>query len=761
MAVVDAERSDTGQPGGSDHLVSDIPAALVAAKLGPPISPSKLLPRSELVQRLIESTEKLCLISAPAGWGKTSLLAAWYEAASDRCSFAFVRLEEGDDDTPDFWMHVIAALRKVHPEFMASADEALMTPGMDPMRLVIPQLVNELADIAEPIILVLDDFHITTQPSIHASVRYLVDHLPPGTRLIIATRADPPLPLGRLRASGEMTEIRSAQLALTPAETSELLGERFDLDIDADSVELLCRHTEGWPAALHLAGLSLQTQTDYRGFIERFAGNDRNVADYLTSEVLDQLSDEVREFLLHTCILDHLSGPLCDEVADLTGSSATLEELERRNLFLIPLDNRRDWYRYHHLFVEWLRHQLRRTEPELAPLLHARASRWHARNDSLGPAIAHAIAAGDHDAAAELINRFLVNPRGVAWSTFWEWLPQLPEDIVAQYPMIAVAHVAPSLARGDFADGWHWLGIAESAMKEVPDELRPGYEPIVALYRGFCELASGDKTVAQAALREVAEELRATGSRSFPIAIGLAGMATFWSVGALEAIPALQEASVVRERASLPDGGVTALLGAAYAELGDWPAAETAAEAAFALPRPWQHYSYPDPMAAHIARGKARIVAGNRDEGINHLRQGLDLAREWVEPIFIAYCCLALAGAVDDYSEKRALVREARQLSADLGDSSRVGDLVRAAERDLSLRRPSQTTPGTVFVEPLTERERDVLRLLSGDLSLREIAGELYISYNTVKGYAKSIYRKLGVSSREAAVGAARRLNIS
>jgi LuxR family maltose regulon positive regulatory protein len=251
------------------------------------------------------------------------------------------------------------------------------------------------------------------------------------------------------------------------------------------------------------------------------------------------------------------------------------------------------------------------------------------------------------------------------------------------------------------------------------------------------------------------------GSRSFPIAIGLAGMATFWSVGALEAIPALQEASVVRERASLPDGGVTGLLGAAYAEIGDWAAAETAAEAAFTLPRPWEHYSYPDLMAAHIARGKVHIAEGNRAEGIDQIRKGLDLARGWVEPVFIAYCCLALAEAVDDYAEKRTLVREARQLVDDGGDSSRVVDLVRAAERDLSLRQPSLTTAGTVFVEPLTERERDVLRLLSGELSLREIAGELYISYNTVKGHAKSIYRKLGVSSREAAVGVARRLNIS
>jgi LuxR family maltose regulon positive regulatory protein len=238
-------------------------------------------------------------------------------------------------------------------------------------------------------------------------------------------------------------------------------------------------------------------------------------------------------------------------------------------------------------------------------------------------------------------------------------------------------------------------------------------------------------------------------------------MATFWSVGALESIPALQAATVARERASLPDGGVTALLAAAYAELGDWAAAEATADAALALPHPWEHYSYPDPMAAHYAIGKVRIAAGRRDEGIDQIKQGLDLARGWVEPVFIAYGCLALADAVEDYSEKRALVREARQLAESSKDPARVSELVTAAERNLSMRRPSQHTEGTVYVEPLTDREREVLRLLRSKLSLREIAGELYISHNTVKGYTKSIYRKLGVSSREAALDTARELNLS
>ena len=761
MAVMDSQASGAHDPEGDNRVVADVPAALLAAKLAQPVPIPGLLPRPDVVARLVASPANLILISAPAGWGKTSLLAAWSEAEADQRPFAFLRLEEGDDDAAVFWTYVIAALRTVHPPFMAAEDEALLTPGMDPMRLVVPSLVNELAEIDEPIVLVLDDFHLTTHPGLHESVRYLVDHLPPIMSLVIATRADPPLPLGRLRAAGEMTEIRSAQLALTPAETTQLFGERFGLHINGAGIELLCRRTEGWPAALHLAGLSLQRHDDPKGFIERFAGDDRNVADYLTSEVLEQLSEEQKEFLLRTCILDHLSGPLCDAVAGVTGSDAMLEELERSNLFLIPLDNRRAWYRYHRLFVEWLRHRLRRTNPELAPRLHARASRWHAERQSLGPAISHAIAGGDQTRAAELINQYLVRSTGVSWSTFWDWLAELPDDIVATYPMIAIARVAPALARGDFAGGCYWTGVAEAAIAQAPAELRPGYETIAGLYRAFCELTAGDKGVARAALVEISDTLRRTGSRSYPIAIGLAGMATFWSVGALESIPALQAASVARDRASLPDGGVTALLAAAYAELGDWAAAETTAEAALALPHPWKHYSYPDGMAAHYAIGKVRIAAGRRDEGIDRIKQGLDLARAWVEPVFIAYGCLALAEAVEDYSEKRVLVREARQLADASKDPARVSELVASAERNLSIRQPSQHTAGTAYVEPLTDREGDVLRLLRSKLSLREIAGELYISHNTVKGYTKSIYRKLGVSSREAALDTARELNLS
>jgi LuxR family maltose regulon positive regulatory protein len=277
-------------------------------------------------------------------------------------------------------------------------------------------------------------------------------------------------------------------------------------------------------------------------------------------------------------------------------------------------------------------------------------------------------------------------------------------------------------------------------------------EGTMTQYRAFAELVAGDIDVARVRSVEIADKERSTGSSLYALAVGVAGLATFWSVGALESIPLLREASVARAEHSISDSGITALLANAYAEIGDWSGAEAAAAAAFALPAPPEWHRYPDVMAAHYGSGKALIARGSRDEGIEQIREGLEMARGWVEPIFIAYGCIALADGLPEYSEKRALVREARQILEARGASGRMMDLVAAAERKLALRSPSQRTDGTVRVEPLTDRERDVLRLLSSDLSLREIGSELYVSHNTVKGYTKSVYRKLGVTSRAAAI---------
>jgi len=647
---------------GDSSSESDATVELVATKLIAPASPPGLLPRPELVERLVAGRGTLSLISAPAGWGKSSLLAAWSTTEAEKRPFAFLRLDPTDNDCQTFWTYLIAALRSIRPEIMAEADAVLRTPGVMPLRSVVPSLVNEMSHSNTPIVLVLDDYHVITHADVQRSVLYLIDHLPPTLHLAIATRADPPFPLGRLRASGIMTEIRSRDLAFAENEAAQFANEQFDLGLDDHSVHLLCRRTEGWPAAVHLASLSLQGEPDRRGFVERFAGDDRNITDYLTTEVLQQLPPERREFLLRTSVLENLTGSLCDAVVESTDSTNVLEELERLNLFLIPLDSHRRWYRYHHLFGEWLRHELNRSDPAVIPTLHDRATRWFAENGSPMQAISHSIAAGRHERAVTLMNRYLTKWDEVHWPSVRRWLQEIPEDIQRLHPMVSVAQMAIAASCGDAATGLRWLQAAEAAVDQCPDDLRPTIETTVALFNAINEVAQGDLETALDVCTSVANKERPSASSNHAIAIGLVGTITFWTKGALEAIPALREGSLARQQLSLVDGGLTATLAAAYAEIGDWSAAEATARAALSIPSPSQHYRLPDAMGAHYALGRVLLSRGEHDQAAAEIRQGLDLARGWVETIFVAYGCLALADATRDYTERRALVREARQL---------------------------------------------------------------------------------------------------
>ena len=736
-------------------------APLLTVKFVPPMLTPRWLPRPEVVARLVDADEQVLTITAPAGWGKTSLLAAWLDAEQDRRPAAYLRLEEEDDTSPVFWTYAVAALRRAWPEFAAGAEVALRSPDVDPMQDVVPSLLNELASVDETLLLVLDDYHVITREAIHSSVGYLIDHLPPGVQLAIASRADPRLALGRLRASGNLMELRAHDLAFSAPEITELLRRRFSVDLDDGSVELLRRRTEGWPAAVHLAGVSLQDTADATEFVVRFAGDDRNVADFLMGEALERVSDGDREFLLRTSVLDQMTGPLCDEVAGSTDGAAILDRLERSGLFLIPLDTTRRWYRYNRLFGDWLHHELHRTDPTLVPTLHLAAARWYAETGSLEPAVDHAIDAEDHLLAARLIDRYLQDWAAVHWSRVWRWFQKLPDDAIRAFPMTAVGRFNVALARGDFASSSQWIEAAEAALDAVPPDLLPTVEATVETHRAFGEFVSGgDMDVARVAFMAIADRQRSKQSIIFAQAVGLAGMSTFWTTGPLDAIPLLLEGAMARRRDSLRDGGVTALLALAYAEVGDWTAAEDTAAEALALPEPAEWVGYPDRMAAHFALGKALLARGERDEAASRVGTGLGMAREWVEPIFIAYGCLALADSLTDYAEKRALVREARTMIEGLQGRGRITELVAEAERKLALRRPDRQTAGTVHVEPLTDRELEVLNLLRSDLSLREIANELYISHNTIKSYTQAIYRKLGVRSRSAALETAAGIDI-
>jgi LuxR family maltose regulon positive regulatory protein len=565
-----------------------------------------------------------------------------------------------------------------------------------------------------------------------------------------------------------MTEIRAAQLALTVDEAAQLLSTRFGVELDADSLEELHRRTEGWPAGLQLAGISLQTEPSPRAFVERFTGEDRNVADYLTSEVIDRLSDSRREFLTRTSVLDRLSGALCDQVVGVSHSQEILEDLERSNLFVIPLDNRREWYRYHHLMQEWLLHELRREDVDAIADLRVRASRWHADRGSLEAAIKYAGLAGDYGPVGDLLDRYVTDWPSVNWPQLGRWFELLPDDVMARHPIALTARVWLGMTMGNTADASRWIETAEAGIDAMPPDLRPTAETMAELFRTAFDFVDGEMDRSRVRSKALADEIGGPDSTMVrPLrpamhagALGMHALSTFWTNGAREAIPLLRQAVATRAEASIPDHGFTAVLALAYSEVGDWTAAEDAATVAFGLPRQFEQYRWPDLMAAHYALGRALVAADDRQRGIDEARKGVQLAREFGWPIFIAYGCLVLADATDDYVEKRVLVREARELIDACEDPGRVPGLVAAMERELSIRRPANSSHGAVYVEPLTDRELETLRLLRGDLSLREIANQLYISHNTIKGYTKSIYRKLGVSSREMAIETARELDL-
>ncbi|MCP4517707.1 MAG: helix-turn-helix transcriptional regulator, partial [Delftia sp.] len=321
----------------------------------------------------------------------------------------------------------------------------LQSPQPPPAETILTALINELADVPDEFILILDDYHLIRAKAVHDALAFLLEHLPPQMRLIIATRKDPLLPLARLRARGQMTEIRARDLRFTLSEAVEFLNQAMGLGLSGGDVDALEARTEGWIAGLQLAALALQNQDAARasGFIANFAGDDRYVVDYLVDEVLEQRPQGTRDFLLQTSILDRLSGPLCDAVcqaSDNGGAQSTLETLEQANLFIVPLDNKRQWYRYHHLFAELLRARLSQSRPELLPELHRRASAWYAAHGSRSEAIGHSLAAQDWERVVQLIDQLVNDVMGGSayFTTILGWLDALPQDVVRARPRLGI-----------------------------------------------------------------------------------------------------------------------------------------------------------------------------------------------------------------------------------------------------------------------------------------------------------------------------------
>ena len=509
--------------------------------------------RPRLSERLSRGAESaLTLVSAPAGFGKTTLLAEWLAAApADGRSVAWLSLDRRDNDPALFWTYLVAALKTAAPGAGAGA-LSLLQPPQPPNEAGLVALLNDLDAISNDVVLVLDDYHVVEARDVQDGMAFLLDHLPPQIHLVIGSRADPALPLARLRGRGELVEIRAAELRFTPGEAAVYLNEMMGLQLTAADVAALEGRTEGWIAALQLAALSLQGREDVAAFIDGFAGDDRYIVDFLAEEVLQRQPGHVQQFLLQTSILDRLSGPLCDAVTGQDGSKAKLAALERGNLFLVPLDDRRQWYRYHQLFADVLHARLRDEQPDDVPGLHRRASGWYERNDEPSEAIRYALAGGDFERAADLVE--LAIPamlRSRQEAAVLGWLERLPDEVVRVRPVLSVGFAGALLAGGEFEgvearlqDAERWLNTATGSgtgpqappaeMVVVDDEGFGSLPVMIELYRAALALARGDGPGTVRHARRALELSPADDHLGRASAAALMGLAS-WASGDLEA----------------------------------------------------------------------------------------------------------------------------------------------------------------------------------------------------------------------------------
>jgi LuxR family maltose regulon positive regulatory protein len=705
------------------------------------------------------------LVDAPVGYGKSILISQWRAAETGRLRFAWVSLEPADSDPTRLLDRLVGSLRQAIPGFGTSVRPTPNLTGPGAADGAVPRLLEELAALQDRLVIVLDDYHFLRGRSVHDVMERVVDRLPPTTQVALATRSDPPLPLGRLRAAGALFELRAADLRFDEREAAELVASS-GIDLGPVDLARLVERTEGWPAGIYLATLSLRTEPDPSGFVSRFAGTHRHVADYLSEQVLRREPRATLAFLRRTSILNRMSGPLCDAVLRAEGSRAMLEKLERSNQFVVALDDERVWYRYHHLFGQMLRAELARTEPELAPELHRRASEWFAAHGRHEEAVDHALAAGDDTRSADLIARHwldLLNAGRVG--TVHRWLDLLGDDAVTAHPVLALTGAWIAGLTGHPDELERLLAAAETS----PDEgaLPDGTASIasgVALVRGL--LGHVGLEARRAALAR-ALEMEPAGSGWRPFALWGLGHVALLSGDPATARRLLREAldhdTVRGEEPRQPVLAMItlAVLSCAETALGHLDEAAALARRAAAIASERGLTSDPRSSSVPLASGAVRVARGELTEGRASMERALELRRSpgRLSPWPTLEVLVALAPVrfvLGDVAGAGELLEEARSLLTGLEDDA--GAIPRRVEEAERLLHRSDRRAG--FGQTLTDRETAILRLMSTPLSLREIGGELYLSVNTVKTHSQAIYRKLGVSSRRHAVDRARELGL-
>ena len=733
---------------------------LVASKLRRPVMRPGTVGRLPLIERLARGDPRpIVSVVAPPGYGKTTLLSQWAERNGQ--SFAWVSVEEPDNDPKVLLTYIAAALDAVEPVDERVFD-ALASPGSSVPGSVVPRLGSAFSSMTSPVVLVLDDVHALHNRECRDALSVLADHVPGGSRLALAGRAEPPLRIARLRAEGRILEIGPGDLSLTCEEASSLLRDA-DVALGEDEVAELHRRTEGWPAGLYLAALYLREGGPLASAAVSFGGDDRLVSEYMESEFLARISRRQRVFLTRTAVLERMSGPLCEAVLELPGSAVTLADLARSNLLLVPLDRRGDWYRYHHLFRDMLLAELERLEPGLIPVLQRRAAGWCLRNGRAEEALEYSMAAGDVDAAADLIEKLVVpTHRQGRVTTIQRWLRWLEDrDGIEGHPMAAVLAALFCALTGRPVEAERWADAVDRW--RYRDPVRPdddSTEAWAAVLRTFLCRRGAEQMRADAG-----EAVRRFAAQSFvtPAPAFLQGIARVLSGDLDGGDASLQDGISVGEEVGAHEDVALALCERSLVAMArsEWDRGEVLADQARAvLRRAGIEESYATPLVSAV---KARAALHRGD--VPAARQQLVSAQRQRHLLTYALPYFAVQARIElirvhlvlaDLAAARTLMREVDELLRRRPDLGNLAGEAQALRARLSEERGS-SAPGA---SALTAAELRLLPMLSTHLSFPEIAGELFLSRHTIKSEAMSLYRKLGASTRSQAVTRCRELGL-
>jgi LuxR family maltose regulon positive regulatory protein len=738
------------------------PGPLLAVKQSVPPVPPYAVPRRRLTERLESTPTKLTVVVAPAGWGKTSLLSQW--AAETLARVAWVSLDEGDDEPVRFWSYVLSSLRRVSDDITDAATAALSASSGGPTARALPVLLNEVAEAKHEHVLVLDDFHLITRRDLHESVEYLASYLPPGLRIVIASRTHPPLPLARMRVRGELTEIRADDLRFTLDESAALVTGVAESAPEPDVIAASWERTEGWAAGLQLTGLALRG-----GAISR--PDERHLFDYFTAEVLPSLAPEQRDLLVRAAPLDFLSGPLCDAALDVTGSAAVLADLERADLFVVALDGEREWYRCHRLLRDVLHRTADAQSEATTREVRRRAARWYLDHRRIDDAVRHLLAAGDVEEAAAVLEAeqtwFL--ERGGP-GVHLALGAQLPESVITAQLALNLAHSADVSGHPEQIE--HWLTVCERRIgpDTVVENWRSPEAARLSLWGVWVVPADRTAEAVEICERAMASE-RAAGTERHPFGWVALGRAYGFDGRFAEAIEILTECWEQRDAREWPAavslrvaGGLGLFMTVSGADESLDRLLAEAAPLADAAERDWGH-AVAAPMTAMLraVQGRRSYHRGDLESARTELEHALVLAEIAARPMFLLPALVFLAG-VELGTGDRAAARDLLARAREVVDNEPVAPFLRAtleaAETRIGRQATRRATETGALFEELTDRELSILRMLPGEASQREIGAALFLSINTVKAYNKSLYRKLGVASRADAVEVARGLGL-